>query len=184
MDVISRVEDVLREVATSIDGTKREAARLIRRIDNEHRGHVTKSVGRSREREIVGLVNAGGWTVKEFVKRKLPLLELPEDLKGLVKRGMLAPTKALELRKIADPELRKTRAYEVIQRRTSVRELRGDLTPNVAPASSQLAELDWIALEVARALGLRVRLSPGEIRIEYGDGDQLAGLLERLGVEL
>ena len=184
MDVIARVDNVLRDVARSTEGTKREAARLIRRIDNERRGHVRASVGRSRQREVVGLVNAAGWTVREFVERKLPLLELPEDLKGLVKRGLLAPTKALELRKIADGDVRKARAYEVIGKRISLRELRGDLTPRATPASSQQAELDWIALEVARVLGLRVRLSPGEIRIEYGDGDQLAGLLERFGVEL
>ncbi len=184
MDVIARVDGVLREVARSTDGTKREAARLIRRIDNERRGHVRISVGRSRQREVVSLVNAAGWTVREFVERKLPLLELPEDLKALVKRGVLAPTKALELRKIADGEVRKAQAFEVIEKRISLRELRGHLTPKVAPASSQQADLDWIALEVSRALGLRVRLSPTEIRIEYGDGDQLAGLLERLGVEL
>jgi hypothetical protein len=56
--------------------------------------------------------------------------------------------------------------------------------PQRATASSQRAELDWIALEVTRKLGVRVRLSPKELRIEYGEGDQLAGLLERLGVEL
>ena len=184
MDVIARVEGVLRQVAASTGGTKREAARLIRRIDNERRGHVQKSVGRAREREIISLVNAGGWTVREFVARKLPLLELPEDLKGLVKRGALAPTKALELRRIADPELRKARAFEVIEHRISLRELRGHPVPKRAPASSPQAELDWIALEVARSLGLRVTLSPTSVRIEYGDGEQLTGLLERLGVEL
>lgn len=184
MDVISRVEGVLRQVAASTGGTKREAARLIRHLDNERRGHVQHSVGRAREREIVSLVNAAGWTVREFVERKLPLLELPEDLKGLVKRGVLAPTKALVLRKIADPEARKARAYEVIGGRISLRELRGHPTPKHTPASSQQAELDWIALEVARTLGVRVRISEKELRIEYGEGEQLAGLLERLGVEL
>ncbi len=109
---------------------------------------------------------------------------MPEDLKGLVKRGALAPTKSLVLCKITNPDRRKARAFEVIGSRISLRELRGHGTPKNAPASSQQAELDWIALEVARALGLRVRLSPTALCIEYGAGEQLSEVLERIGVSL
>ena len=184
MDVIARVDGVLREVANLTRGSRRDAAKLIRRIDNERRGHVPKTTGRGREREVVGIVNAAGWTVREFVERKLPLLELPEDLKGLVRRGVLAPTKALILKKIADPVVRKARAHEVIAGRVSVKELRGNPTSNRTSASSLQADLDWIALEVTRSLGLRVRLSLTELRVEYSDADQLSNLLERLGIEL
>ncbi len=186
MDPLERVEFVLAAVSRALGVSEREAARMIRRIDNERRGHVQGRTGRDRAREITSLVNAGGWSVGEFVERKLPLLGLPEDLRSLVRRGRLAPTKALVLGRIAEAEHRRAKTQEVISRRISLRTLRESAHAKMKFAGQEelQGEFDWIARELTRHLGLRVRLSPTDVRIEYSEPEQLSGLLERLGLEL
>ena len=107
-DEITHVNGVLAELARGLNCTRAEAGKAVRRLHNEKRGLVKLKTGPARAKQIIGIVNAGGWTLREFVHRKLPLLEMPEDLKELVKRGLLKPTKAFELRKIEDEETRKS----------------------------------------------------------------------------
>jgi DNA-binding MarR family transcriptional regulator len=184
---ITRVNSILAELARGLNCTRAEAGKAVRRLHNEKRGLVKVKTGPARARQITGIVNAGGWTLREFVHRKLPLLELPEDLKELVKRGLLEPTKSLELRKIGDEESRKARAFEVIGKRISLRELRQVSpsppgSPETASGSSLDAELRQIGLEASRQLGTRVVITRGEVRIAWVDGEGLNGLLERLGI--
>jgi ParB family transcriptional regulator, chromosome partitioning protein len=186
-DEITRVNSVLTELARGLNCTRSEAGKSVRRLHNEKRGLVKVKTGPTRARQIIGIVNAGGWTLREFVHRKLPLLELPDDLKDLVKRGLLEPTKALELRKIEDEESRKARAFEVIGKRISLREMRQVSpappgSPVMASDSSLDTDLRQISLEASRQLGTRVVITRGEVRISWVDGDGLNGLLERLGI--
>jgi ParB family transcriptional regulator, chromosome partitioning protein len=188
-DEIARVNSVLAELARGLNSTRAEAGKAVRRLHNEKRGLIKGKTGPARARQILGIVNAGGWTLREFVHRKLPLLELPEDLKELVKRGLLEPTKALELRKIEDEESRKARAFEVIGKRISLREIRQVSppppgSPVTASGSSLDTDLARVSLEASRQLGTRVTITRGEVRITWADGDGLNGLLERLGVSL
>ena len=186
-DEIARVNGVLAELARGLNYTRAEAGKAVRRLHNEKRGLVKVKTGPARAKQIVGIVNAGGWTLREFVHRKLPLLELPEDLKDLVKRGLLEPTKALELRKIADEESRKARAFEVIGKRISLSEMRqGSSPPPGSPVTASGSSLDTdlrqLSLAASRQLATRVVITRDEVRIAWADGDGLNWLLERLGV--
>ena len=186
-DEIARVNGVLAELARGLNCTRAEAGKAVRRLHNEKRGLVKVKTGPARAKQIVGIVNAGGWTLREFVHRKLPLLELPEDLKDLVKRGLLEPTKALELRKIADEESRKARAFEVIGKRISLSEMRqGSSPPPGSPVTASGSSLDTdlrqLSLAASRQLATRVVITRDEVRIAWADGDGLNRLLERLGV--
>jgi hypothetical protein len=183
MDEISAVNKVLLEVGQSLNCTRKEAARAITRLDNERRGHVRVKTGPTRARQIERIVNAGGWTVREFVKRKLPLLELSDGLRDLVKRGFLHPSKALVLRSIADPVLQLERAHEVISKRISLKELEGrGKSPLPARDGSLESELQELARNASRQLASRVVITRDEIRVAYVDGEQLTDWLEKLGV--
>ena len=188
-DEITRVNGVLTELARGLNCTRAEAGKAVRRLHNEKRSLVKVKTGPARARQILGIVNAGGWTLRELVHRKLPLLEMPEDLKELVKRGLLEPTKALELRKIEDEESRKARAFEVIGKRISLREMcqispPPPGSPMTASGSGLDSELSSISLEASRQLGTRVTIARGEVRISWADGDGLNGRLERLGISV
>jgi hypothetical protein len=183
MDEITAVNKVLLEVGQSLNCTRKEAARAITRLDNEHRGHVKVKTGPARARQIERVVNAGGWTIREFVKRKLPLLELSEGLRDLVKRGLLHPSKALLLRSIADPVLQLERAHEVIGKRISLKALEGGVkSPLPARDGSLEAELAELSRDASRQLATRVVITRDEIRVAYADGEQLTDFLEKLGV--
>lgn len=179
---ITRMNAVLQSLASSLACTKSEAAKCARRLDNERRGHIKTKTGPTRARQITAIINSEGWTVREFVHRKLPLLKLPEDLADLVKRGLLEPTKALELRKITDLETRKARTFEVIQRRVTVKALRGAAKATI-PASLEV-DLRHLSRQASRQLAARVVFTNGELRIAYSSPEELTGLLERFGVEL
>jgi ParB family transcriptional regulator, chromosome partitioning protein len=188
-DEIARVNGVIAELARGLNCTRAEAGKAVRRLHNEKRGLVKVKTGPARARQILGIINAGGWTLREFVHRKLPLLELPDDLKDLVKRGVLEPTKALELRKIEDEETRKARAFEVIGKRISLRDMRQVSPPPpgspVTVADSSLeSELRQLSLEASRQLGTRVVITRDEVQIAWVDGDGLNGLLEQLGISV
>jgi hypothetical protein len=183
MDEISAVNAVLLEVGKTLKCTKKEAARAITRLDNEHRGHVKVKTGPARARQIERIVNAGGWTIREFVKRKLPLLELNDGLRDLVKRGLLHPSKALVLRSLADPVLQLERAHEVILKKITLKELEGgERSPLPARDNSLEAELQELSRDASRQLASRVVITRDEIRIAYADGEQLTDWLEKLGV--
>jgi hypothetical protein len=190
MDEISAVNTVLLEVAKTLNCTKREAARAITRLDNERRGHIKTVTGPARARQIERIINAGGWTVRGFVQRKLPLLEMSDGLKDLVKRGFLHPSKALILRSIADPVVQLERAHQVILNKISLKELEGRAqhagdrikTPLPARDGSLESELQELARDASRQLATRVTITRDEIRVAYADGDQLSDWLERLGV--
>jgi hypothetical protein len=113
----------------------------------------------------------------------LPLLELSDGLRDLVKRGFLHPSKALLLRSIADPVLQLERAHEVIGKRISLKELesRGKSPLPVRDGSLE-AELQELARDASRQLATRVTVTRDEIRVAYVDGEQLTDWLEKLGV--
>lgn len=186
MNDLEAVEGVLKQLAARMKCSQAQVAKAIRRLDNERRGHVSATTGRERDREITALVNAGGFTVREFVKRKLLLLNLPDDLKALVRRGALQPTKALILMKLEDQEQREAMTRRVLLERLSVRatlELLGGLVSPATTASDD-QEHRWLALEVSRALGARVELEAYRLVIHHDGGEGLTAILERLGVEL
>jgi hypothetical protein len=192
-DEISAVDKVLLELGKSLNCTRKEAARAVTRLDNERRGHIRTVTGPARARQIERIINLGGWTVRGFVQRKLPLLEMSEGLKDLVKRGFLHPSKALILRSIADPVVQLERAHEVILKKISLKELEGraeydrhagDRTRSPLPArdGSLEAELQGLSRDASRQLATRVVITRDEIRVAYADGEQLTDWLEKLGV--
>jgi hypothetical protein len=182
-DEISDVDKVLLELGKSLGCTRREAARAVTRLDNERRGHIRTVTGPARARQIERVINGGGWTVRGFVQRKLPLLEMSDGLKDLVKRGFLHPSKALILRSIADPVLQLERAHEVILKKISLKELEGRTrSPVPARDGSLEAELQELSRAASRQLATRVTVTRDEIRVAYVDGEQLTDWLEKLGV--
>jgi ParB-like chromosome segregation protein Spo0J len=186
MNDLLAVEAVLRQLASSMKCSKPQAARAIRRLDNERRGHVQATTGRERAREITALVNAAGFTVREFVSRKLPLLALPDELRDLVRRGSLAPTKALALARVEDELEREALTKRTLLEKLSVKAIRGaSNTPVSPPLSSSVAdEYRWLSLEATRALGTRVEIDAERVVIHHDGGEGLSVLLEQLGIEV
>ncbi len=86
-----------------------EVVGLLHRMWNEARGKVTRNVSGSPEAQRVEEVfqALGRMTWGSFVRTRLPLLNLPEDLKEALEEGAVPYTAALELKKVRDESLRR-----------------------------------------------------------------------------
>lgn len=102
-----------------------EVVALLHRMRDEARRKVPQNVLGSLEarrvEEVFRALGRMGW--ESFVQARLPLLNLPEDLKAALEEGAIPYTAALELKKVKDEALRKA-LLEEARAGLSLRELK------------------------------------------------------------
>nr|WP_252973366.1 ParB/RepB/Spo0J family partition protein [Thermus thermophilus] len=117
-----------------------EVVGLLRRMRKEKRGEAGHNVMASPEAQRVEEVfqALGRMTWESFVQNRLPLLNLPEDLRATLEEGAIPYTAALELKKVKDEALRKA-LLEEVKAGLSLRDLkarvRAALKKEKAPAA-------------------------------------------------
>nr|WP_229906181.1 ParB/RepB/Spo0J family partition protein [Thermus composti] len=117
-----------------------EVVGLLRRMRKEKRGEAGHNVMASPEAQRVEEVfqALGRMTWESFVQNRLPLLNLPEDLRAALEEGAIPYTAALELKKVKDEALRKA-LLEEVKAGLSLRDLkarvRAALKKEKAPAA-------------------------------------------------
>jgi ParB family chromosome partitioning protein len=123
---------------------------------------------------------------KPTVSNRLRLLELPDDVLGLVERGDLSEGHARAVLAVPDHEGRRRLARQIVRRGMSVRaaeraarwagaRTKPRKVPRVDPA---LAERARKAVE--RATGFPARIASGRLEIPFTDETELAELVEAL----
>jgi ParB family chromosome partitioning protein len=161
---------VLELLSEELGKTREEVVGLLHRMYNEKRGKATDNVvGSPEAQRVEGVFQAlGRMTWESFVRHRLPLLGLPEDLRAALEEGALPYTAALELKKVKDPEAR-ARLLEEAKGGLSLRELKARvrevLVKEKAPppwhkeVATRLARLDPESLppEKRRAVEEKVR---------------------------
>src|SRR5207253_7260929 len=155
------------------------------------------------DRSAVGGARAYGLLMEEFglspaqlgervgkakppVSNRLRLLELPDDLLGLVERGELTEGHARAVLAVPDNEGRRRLARQIVRRGMSVRAAEraarwaGAKTKprKVTKVDPALAERARKAAE--RATGFTARVAPGRLEIAVGDETELEELVEAL----
>jgi len=102
-----------------------EVVALLHRMRDEARRKVPQNVLGSLEarrvEEVFRALGRMGW--ESFVRHRLPLLNLPEDLKAALEEGAIPYTAALELKKVKDEASRKA-LLEEARAGLSLRELK------------------------------------------------------------
>ena len=138
-----------------------EVVGLLERMRKEKRGVAAHNVvGSPEARRVEELFKAlGRVSWESFVQHRLPLLNLPEDLRAALEEGAIPYTAALELKKVKDEGLRKA-LLEEARAGLSLRELkarvRAALKREKAPkpwhreVGERLARLDLEALPPER----------------------------------
>jgi hypothetical protein len=175
------------------NGNRKTAAKLIRSLDLDRRDLLRDQrdfhfqpqtrVATARAREIKALLDQMGWTLRETVDRKLPLMQLPSDLQGFVRSGRVAPSKALLLGRIKEPASRADWTARVLRGATQ-RELYTALYGSTAANPALEADLQWLSLEASRHLGTRVEITKTTLLIDCQTSEMLSDTLERLGVQI
>ncbi|HZT92959.1 MAG TPA: ParB/RepB/Spo0J family partition protein [Gaiellaceae bacterium] len=165
--LLGLVENVAREQLTPI-----EEARAYAVLIDEFAlslGEVAERVGRS----------------KPSVSNRIRLLELPDDVLGMVERGQLTEGHARAVLAVPDHEGRRRLAREIVRRGLSVRAAeqrakwagaRQRPRARSAPVDPALAERVRNAVE--RLTGRHARVLPGRVELPFGDEHDLAELAE------
>jgi ParB family transcriptional regulator, chromosome partitioning protein len=167
--LLGLVENVAREQLTPIEEARAYAV-LIDEFSLSL-GEVAERVGRS----------------KPSVSNRIRLLELPDDVLGMVERGQLSEGHARAVLAVPDHEGRRRLAREIVRRGLSVRAAeqrakwagaRQRPRTRTVPVDPSLAERVRGAVE--QLTGRSARVCPGRVELPFGDEHDLAELAEAL----
>jgi ParB family transcriptional regulator, chromosome partitioning protein len=167
--LLGLVENVAREQLTAVEEARAYAV-LIDEFGLSL-GDVAERVGRS----------------KPSVSNRIRLLELPDDVLGMLERGQLSEGHARAVLAVPDHEGRRRLAREIVRRGLSVRAAeqrarwagaRQRPRTKAAPVDPALAERVTVALR--RLTGLQARVSGGRVEVPFADETELAELAEAL----
>jgi ParB family transcriptional regulator, chromosome partitioning protein len=167
--LLGLVENVAREQLTPIE----EAHAYAVLVDefSLSLGEVAERVGRS----------------KPSVSNRIRLLELPDDVLGMVERGQLTEGHARAVLAVPDHEGRRRLAREIVRRGLSVRAAeqrakwagaRRKPRTHSVPVDPALA--DRVRLAVEQLTGRPARVVSGRVELPFGDEQDLAELAESL----
>jgi ParB family chromosome partitioning protein len=167
--LLGLVENVAREQLTPIEEARAYAV-LIDEFSLSL-GEVAERVGRS----------------KPSVSNRIRLLELPDDVLGMVERGQLTEGHARAVLAVPDHEGRRRLAREIVRRGLSVRaaEQRAKWAgakqrPRTRSVPVDPALADRVRGAIEHLLGRHVRVLPGRVELPFGDEHDLAELAEAL----
>jgi ParB family chromosome partitioning protein len=167
--LLGLIENVAREQLTPV-----EEARAYAVLQDEYGlslGELADRVGRA----------------KPTVSNRIRLLELPDDVLGMLERGQLTEGHARAVLAVPDHEGRRRLAREIVQKGLSVRAAeqrarwagaRRKPRVNAAPVDPALAARVRDALE--RLTGFHAKVTRGRVELAFADEHELAELAEAL----
>jgi ParB family chromosome partitioning protein len=167
--LLGLVENVAREQLTPVEEARAYAV-LIDEFGLSL-GDVAERVGRS----------------KPSVSNRIRLLDLPDDVLGMVERGQLTEGHARAVLAVPDHEGRRRLAREIVRRGLSVRAAeqrakwagaRRRPRTRTTPVDPALADRVRTALE--QLTGFHARVLPGRVELTFADEHELAELAEAL----
>lgn len=167
--LLGLIENVAREQLTPVEEARAYAV-LIDEFSLSL-GEVAERVGRS----------------KPSVSNRIRLLELPDDVLGMVERGQLSEGHARAVLAVPDHEERRRLAREIVRRGLSVRaaEQRAKWAgarrrPRVRAAPVDPALAERVRAAFAAATGFEPRIAAGRVEIVFADEHELAEMAESL----
>nr|WP_051906245.1 ParB/RepB/Spo0J family partition protein [Thermus tengchongensis] len=153
---------VLALLSEDLGRSVEEVVALLHRMRDEARGKVPRNVtGNSEARRVEEVFKAlGRMTWESFVRNRLPLLRLPEDLKEALEEGAIPYTAALELKKVKDESLRRD-LLEEARAGLSLRDLKARVR---AALKKEKASRPWPKEVAAKLARLDLEALPPERR--------------------
>lgn len=141
LNPVEETEGILQLLAFRLQVTLEEARALLYRMQNELKGKVTQNVlGNSQGQEIEELFSSLGlMSWESFVSSRLPLLNLPEDIIGVLREGRIEYTKACAIARIKDTQKREEFLEEAIEENWSLSQIKERIKA-IRPAKSESAQ--------------------------------------------
>ncbi len=117
---------VLELLALRLEILSTEVIKLLQRMEHEEKGRVARNVTGNEKSLVVEQVfsSLGKMTWQSFVRNRLPLLKLPEDLLEVLREGKLEYTKVKAINKLKDKEARKNLLEVAIANNLSLNQIK------------------------------------------------------------
>jgi ParB family chromosome partitioning protein len=125
LNAYEETQAVLQLLSLTLEKNQAEVVALLHRMRDERRGKVPPNVGgNSTAVQVEETFTAlGSLSWESFVKHRLPLLTLPQDLRAALEQGTIPYTAALALKRVGDARLR-ARLLAEVQAGLSLRDLK------------------------------------------------------------
>jgi ParB family chromosome partitioning protein len=158
LNPVEETEGILGLLVLRLEKTVEEVISFLRRMENEAGGKATNNVIGSEESSAVVEVftSLGRMSWESFVKNRLAILNLPEDILKVLRSGQLEYTKGRALAQVKDESFRQMLLEEVVTQGLSLNQIRERIKALKSPESPQ-PPLE--AEELRKQLGKLNRLS-------------------------
>ena len=145
LNPVEETEGILQLLSLHLEITVEEAISLLYRLNNESKGKVTRNVtGKETVEQVEKLFNSiGTMSWSSFVRNRLPLLKLPQDIREALQEGKIAYTKATVIVRVKDEQARNSLLLETIKNNLSLSQIKErieELQPNSDKPSDPLSK--------------------------------------------
>jgi ParB family chromosome partitioning protein len=144
LNPVEETEGILQLLSLHLETTVEKVISLLYRLNNESKGKVTRNVtGNETVEQVEKLFNSiGTMSWSSFVRNRLPLLKLPQEIREALQEGKIAYTKASVIARIKDSKVRSSLLLETIKNNLSlsqIKERSEELQPNSDKPSDPLS---------------------------------------------
>lgn len=143
LNPIEETEGILQLLSLHLETTQSEVISLLYRLSNESKGKVTRNVtGKETVDKVEKLFNSiGTMNWSSFVRNRLPLLKLPQEIREALQSGKIAYTKASLIARVKDKQVRNSLLSETLKNNLSLSQIKArieELQPNSDKLSDPL----------------------------------------------
>jgi ParB family transcriptional regulator, chromosome partitioning protein len=126
LNPVEEAEGILKLVAQKLKGTVEEAVSLLYKMKNHHEGAARGNVSPNEQFLVVESVfsTVGRISWMSFVRTRLPLLKLPQDVLDRLYQGKLEYTKAMAIAQVKNDEQRQNLLIEAIDDKLSLSQIK------------------------------------------------------------
>ena len=128
LNPIEETEGILSLLSLKLEQSEKDVIRLLQNLDHLERGNIKADsnsahnvMGKKKVEEIFAAL---GLTWQSFLKNRLPLLNIPDDVMEELRKGKIAYTKAKAIARIKEEEKRIKLLNEAIQESLSLNQIR------------------------------------------------------------
>lgn len=143
LNPVEETEGILQLLSLHLEITVEKVISLLYRLNNESKEKVTRNVtGKETVERVEKLFDSiGTMSWSSFVRNRLPLLKLPQDIREALQSGKIAYTKATVIARIKDEQPRNSLLLETIKNNLSLSQIKErieELPPNSGKPSDPL----------------------------------------------
>jgi ParB family chromosome partitioning protein len=126
LNPVEETEGILQLIALKLSQPTTSVIKMLHRMQNETEGKVTHNIMGNAEAQVIQdiFTGLGLMTWESFVKNRLPLLNLPQEVMEALRNGQIAYTKAQVIARVKDSESRQALLEEAIQEDLSLSQIK------------------------------------------------------------